>query len=156
MENEINNTNESKHLCFDNNAKQQLAGVRKWAQVISIVGFVFLAFMVLMAITTLSAGLFFEYGEYSIIRSALLPVTGIAYIIFLALYFFLFYYLYRFSAFAGRAINSNETNDLVRSLSFLKKHYLLIVVFTVVYIVFVIIFAIVTFSTVLTEFGTLS
>lgn len=156
MENETNNTHESTHLCFDNNAKQQLAGVRKWAQLISIAGFVFLALIVLMAITTLSAGLFFEYGEYSIMRSALLPVTGIAYIIFLALYFFLFYYLYRFSGFAGRAINSNETNDLTRSLSFLKKHYLVIVVFTAVYIVFVIIFVIVTLSTVMTEFGNLS
>jgi hypothetical protein len=156
MENEIHNTHEENHLCFDQNAKRQLVGVKKWAQIISVIGFIFMAIMVLISITTISAKLLPEFGEVSNLRIALLPIVGIFYLLILTFYFFIFYYLFRFSALAGRAINTNETEYLTRSLSFLRKHYLLIVVFTIVYIVFAIILGIVTFSIAMKEFGTLS
>jgi len=150
MENEINNTYESNHLCFDNNAKQQLEGARKWAFLISIAGFIFFALGILgilfMLIMLLVSGIigFEEFrglGEFE--GSFFISIIVIS-VVYMAVYFFPVYYLYKFSSSSSVALKSNSSHELTKALQFLKMHYIFIVisvaVFIVLYIAFFIIF----------------
>ena len=150
MENEINNTYESNQLCFDNYAKLQLDGVRKWALLISVAGFIFFALGILailfMAIMLLVSGLigfegFRGLGEFE--ASFFISLLFIS-IVYMAVYFFPVYYLYKFTSASSATLRSNSTHELAKALKFLKMHYIFIVisvaVFIVLYIAFMITF----------------
>lgn len=94
----------------------------KWAKFISIVGFIGIGFLVLIALfagTFLSAmtsemeGMPFGSGIF----------ISVIYIIMAALYFFPILYLYRFSVKTQEALRLSNTQVLQEALENLKKHY---------------------------------
>lgn len=165
MENEISTTHGHDHLCIDNNAKVQLEGVRKWALIISIAGFIFFALGILailfMAIMLIVSGIigFEEFrglGEFE--GTFFLTIIFIS-VVYMAIYFFPVYYLYRFTSASSVALRSNSSHELAKALKFLKMHYIFIVisvaVFIVLYISFFVTFTVGMKGAIMNEFDTL-
>ncbi len=119
---------------FDESAKGFLKETAKWANVLSIIGFVGIGFMGLAAIsgllsskiTTLSVG----------------PLNGITgktialiYLILIVIYFFPVYYLNKFAVNVKKAFRENDSSTLTESFKSLKSHFKYIAVFTISFIV---------------------
>lgn len=112
-------------LQLDSSAKDFLKEIGKWAYFLSIIGFIGLGFLVLIAI--------FAGAIFSTIGSSM-PGMGaygssfgagltFAYLLIAALYFFPIYYLYKFSSNVKKAFRDNDSAVLADSLGYLKSHY---------------------------------
>ncbi|MBZ4036615.1 DUF5362 family protein [Flavobacterium sp. 17A] len=121
-------------LQLDSTAKDFLKETAKWAYFLSILGFIGLGFLVLIAIF---AGAIFStvgnsmpgMGAYG---SSFGAMMTFAYLLMAALYFFPIYYLYKFSSNAKKAFRDNDSGALTDSFGYLKSHYKFIGVLMVV------------------------
>jgi hypothetical protein len=94
------------------------AGIRKWTYFFSILGFIFIGLMVVIAF---SIGTIFS----SVAGDMPFPgffFTGI-YLLLALLYFFPVLYLYRFSAQAKKGLAEKNVQDMEMALGNLKAHY---------------------------------
>lgn len=104
----------------------------KWGYFLSILGFIGIGFMVIIALfagaifSTLPGG---DYGYSGIMSGAFFTIF---YLLFALLYFFPVLYLYKFSSKMKQAINQNNTQELNASLGYLKSHYKFIGILTIV------------------------
>lgn len=122
-------------LHLEESAKEFLRETAKWAYMLSIIGFIGIG---LMAILALLAGVFFstlgsipgmggmggmEGGSFGVF-------IGVFYFFIAAIYFFPVYYLNKFATNAKRAFRENDTEALTNSFEYLKSHYKFIGIFT--------------------------
>jgi hypothetical protein len=113
-----------------------LAEARKWARFIAIVMFVMIGFMILAGF--MMGALMDTLTSFS--GQPKMPFSGgffmVFYIIMAAVYFFPVYYLYRFSDFLGKALNTGSEAELTYAFEFLKKHYKFIGILTIISLAF--------------------
>ncbi|MBR9922370.1 MAG: DUF5362 domain-containing protein [Bacteroidetes bacterium] len=104
-------------------AKNYLHETAKWARLLSIVGFVFIGLIVIMA---LFAGAFLSSTMQEMQQSGI-PFGGtfitIIYLAVAALYFFPTLYLYRFATRTKLAIETQDTDQLTSGLENLKSTF---------------------------------
>lgn len=101
-------------------AREFLRETGRWAKFLSILGFVFIGLMVVLAL--FSGAIFSALGT-----QAGMPLSGAVlggiYIGFAILYFFPVYYLFQFSQKVKQAIAHQSSELLEQSLENLKSHY---------------------------------
>lgn len=116
-------------------AKGFLLEAAKWANFLSILGFVGIGIMVIFA---LFAGTIFS--TMSEMASSPMPFSGVfitvIYLFVAALYFFPVLYLYRFASKMKFALKRNDESTLLTSLENLKAHYKFIGILAVIGLAF--------------------
>ena len=122
---EENSVFEKFELHLDQYAKDFLKETAKWAYFLSIVGFVGIAFLVIIA---LCVGFFFStMGNLVPAMSAMGGSFGmvftVIYLVIAVIYFFPVYYLFKFASNAKKAFRDNDSEALTSSLEYLKSHY---------------------------------
>ena len=121
-------------LQLDESAKDFLKETAKWAYFLSIIGYVGIGLLVLIAIF---AGTFFSLMSNSVPGMAAAGgsfgfMFSIIYLIMALLYFFPVYYLNKFASNAKKAFRDNDSEALTNSFQYLKSHYKFIGILTVV------------------------
>ena len=122
-------------LVLNNQSKKFLRETAKWAYFFSIIMFISIGFIILIA---LFAGTIFsaipnDTPGLEGIGGAFITVV---YFLMAALYFFPALYLYKFSVKMKRSLRRNDSNELTIALENLKSHYKIIGIFTIVMLVF--------------------
>ncbi|MCC9017085.1 MULTISPECIES: hypothetical protein [Flavobacterium] len=118
-------------LQLDQTAKDFLKETAKWAYFLSILGFVGIGLMVLIAVF---AGTIFSAMGNSMsgmggLGGSFGALMGFVYVFIAAIYFFPVYYLYKFAVNTKRAFRENDSELLTSSLGYLKSHYKFIGIF---------------------------
>ena len=134
---EENSVFEKFELQLDQSAKDFLKETAKWAYFLSIVGFVGIGLIMLIAVF---AGTFFAAMGSMIPGASAMGgsfgvVIGIVYFIIGAIYFFPVYYLFKFASNAKKAFRDNDTEALTSSFGYLKSHYKFLGIFTLAILV---------------------
>ena len=112
-------------LQLNQSAKGFLRETAKWAYFLSILGYIGIGFIVLIAIF---AGAVFAYiGNLSREMNSFGAMGGsfisALYLIIAVFYFFPVYYLNKFAANAKIALRDNDSKSLAASFEYLKSHY---------------------------------
>lgn len=111
-------------LQLDQTAKEFLKETAKWAYFLSILGFVGIGLMLLVAV--FAGSLFASMGSMpgmGAMGGSFGTIMGVFYFFIAALYFFPVYYLNKFASNAKKAFKDNDTEALTVSLGYLKSHY---------------------------------
>ncbi|MBF4465609.1 DUF5362 family protein [Flavobacterium sp. LC2016-12] len=121
-------------LQLDESAKDFLKETAKWAYFLSIIGFVGIGLLVVIAIF---AGTFFSLMSNSVPGMAAAGgsfgiMFSIIYLIMALLYFFPVYFLNKFASNAKKAFRDNDSEALTNSFGYLKSHYKFIGILTVI------------------------
>ena len=125
--------NENSNLQITEEIKAHLSETGKWAQFLSIIGFIGVAFLVLAAIfmgsmfSTLSAA----PGAEDLPRG-FGGILAFFYVVIAALYFFPVWYQFKFSTKIRAALNSDDNAVLTEAFSNLKKYYKFMGIMTIV------------------------
>lgn len=119
-------------LHLDESAKGFLKETAKWAYFLSILGFIGVA---IMAVIALFAGTLFSTLGSTVpgmggMGGSFGVVIGVVYFALAAIYFFPVYYLNKFAANAKKAFRENDSEALTNSFEYLKSHYKFIGIFT--------------------------
>ena len=119
-------------LHLDESAKDFLKETAKWAYFLSILGFIGVA---IMAIIALFAGTLFSTLGSTVPRMGGMGgsfgvMIGVIYFALAAIYFFPVYYLNKFATNAKKAFRENDSEALTNSFEYLKSHYKFIGIFT--------------------------
>lgn len=123
---EENSEIEEFELQLNESAKGYLKETAKWAYFISILGFIGIGFIVLIAIfagaifTTIGSVMPRDMGSFG---SSLGIFMTIVYLLIAGLYFFPVYYLNKFATNAKMALRDNNSRSLAASFEYLKSHY---------------------------------
>lgn len=131
---EDNSVFENFELQLNQTAKDFLKETAKWAYFLSILGFILIGFLVIIAVFA---------GTFLASMGSIVPgmggmggsfglVMGILYFGIAALYFFPVYYLFKFASNTKVAFRDNDSEALTNSLGYLKSHYKFIGIMTVV------------------------
>lgn len=115
-----------------------LAQTAKWGKLLAIVGFIGIAFMVLMALlmgTAMSSMIGNNSGAGAAAAFGSGMVT-IIYLLFALLYFFPVLYLYRFSAKMQEALHTSNEEALQHSFKNLKSLFKFLGILTIIMLVF--------------------
>jgi hypothetical protein len=126
---------EDQNLRLTVQSREFLREIAKWAQFLSIVGFVGLAFIVLIALFAGSL-----VGTMASMSGEEMPgaMSGtfvtVLYLLMAVLYFFPIYYLFKFSTRLKEALVNEDEAILEDSLGYLKSHYKFIGILTIVMI----------------------
>ena len=126
-----------------------LENIRKWTLFLSIVGFVFVFLMIVIA---------FFFGYIMTLfpnETNFQPVTGVfvsvIYVVIGIIHFFPVFYLYRFSIYIKRSLRTADTFTMEKAFSSLQTHYTIIGILTAllvgIYILIIVIAAIVALVT---------
>jgi hypothetical protein len=113
-------------LELNETAKGFLKETAKWAYFLSILGFIGVGLMVILA---LFAGTIFGKvgsmmpGGMGMLGAGFGMVMAFFYMLMAALYFFPVYYLFKFASNAKTALQSEDTETLTTSFRYLKSHY---------------------------------
>jgi hypothetical protein len=108
-------------LQLDQTAKGFLQETAKWAYFLSIIGFIGIGLMVLLAV--FAGTIFSAMGNVPGMGGYFGTMMGVFYFVFAAIYFFPVLYLNKFATNAKRAFRENDTEALTASLGYLKSHY---------------------------------
>lgn len=111
---------------------QNLNETRKWTNFLSIMGFIFIGLMILIAFAVSSMMTTMADGESALPFSG--TVLGFVYLIIAFIYFFPILYLYRFSKYTKKALETKNSNDLNEAFKNLKSHYRFMGIITIVMI----------------------
>ena len=115
-----------------------LKEIAKWSCFLSILGFVFIGLMVLLAffIGTI-------FSKLTSISDAMKPLMGIGtgffsliYLLIALLYFFPIYYLFQFSSKIKIALRDNDSDQLNASFEYLKSRYKFIGIMALIFACF--------------------
>lgn len=115
------------NLVLNDQAVDALRESAKWCMFLSILGFIGIAFMIIMglfmsvAISAIPENRAFEDGMNPL--GAIKAYFGIMYIVIAVLYFFPIYYLYKYATGTKRALESGNSNVLSDALVNLKSHH---------------------------------
>lgn len=118
-------TTENFDLKLNESSKGFLGEIAKWAYFLSIIGYIGIGLIVIVAI--FSGSIFATIGTMTPGMGSLGSSFGIIitvfYLLLAALYFFPVYYLNKFASNAKIALRENDTETLSTSLEYLKSHY---------------------------------
>ncbi|PIF31328.1 hypothetical protein CLU81_1814 [Flavobacterium sp. 9] len=124
-------------LQLNETAKDFLKETAKWANFLSILGFVGIGLMLIFAV--------FAGSIFSAMGSTMPGMGGMGgsfgiimafvYVFIAAIYFFPVYYLNKFAVNAKRAFRDNDSEALTNSFGYLKSHYKFIGILTVAILV---------------------
>ncbi|MDD5151035.1 MAG: DUF5362 family protein [Flavobacterium sp.] len=118
--------NSTFEMQLNESAKGFLKEIAKWAYFLSILGYIGIGLIVLMAVF---AGALFSFigsmsqemgGGFGSMGGSF--ISGL-YLVMAALYFFPVYYLNKFASIAKAALRDNNSESLASSLEYLKSHY---------------------------------
>lgn len=115
---------ENFELQLNQTAKDFLKETAKWAYFLSILGFIGIGLMVILAI--FAGTIFSAMGAVpgmGAMGGSFGTMIGIFYFLIAALYFFPVFYLNKFATNAKKAFRENDTEALTKSLGYLKSHY---------------------------------
>lgn len=122
---EENSVIENFEMKLSESANEFLKETAKWAYLLSIVGFVGIGLMVLLAI--FAGTLFSAMGSSMPGMSGMGSSIGIGmtflYLMLATLYFFPVYYLNKFAVNAKTAFRESDSEALTTSFEYLKSHY---------------------------------
>lgn len=119
-------------LSLNSSIKSFLKEIAKWANFLSIVGFIGISFIVLFAV------FFMIFGIGSTVMSnrfggGFMGIgMALVYLLIGLFYFMPIYYLNRFASNMKTALNNNDDRTLTNAFRYLKSHYKFIGVFTLV------------------------
>lgn len=119
-------------LKLNESSRAFLKETAKWAHFLSIVGFVGIGLMVLIAFF---GGAFFAYFSNSFGSSSDLfggAFFTIFYLLFALLYFFPVYYLFKFSGNMKKALQAKDEDTLTKAFEYIKSHYKFIGILTII------------------------
>ncbi|SDR99888.1 hypothetical protein SAMN05216503_1643 [Polaribacter sp. KT25b] len=117
-------------LTINTEAKSFLKETAKWAFFLSIIGFIGIAFLVVLAI--FSGVIFSAIPQAKEVPFDLGLAMTIVYLLFAVLYFFPVYYLMQFSNKMKKALATKDDTILADAFKVLKSHYKFIGVFTII------------------------
>lgn len=121
-------------LQLNESAKGFIKEAAKWAYFLSIMGYVGIGLIVLVAFF---AGTIFATvgtmmpGGIGGLGSAFGIIMTVVYLLLAALYFFPVYYLNKFASNAKSALQNNDTDSLATCFEYLKSHYKFIGIMTI-------------------------
>jgi uncharacterized membrane protein len=108
----------------------------KWAYFLSILGFIFIGLMVLLALFIGSImSKFGAMGDTIPIMGSMGGFITAIYLIIALIYFFPVYYLFQFSSKAKAAFKNSDNEQLNESFQYLKSHYKFVGVMALIFIV---------------------
>lgn len=116
MDDFTNSSAEERMLKIDFTGLTHLTETRKWTMFLSILGFVFIGFMIFMAAVMAFADTANPY--FNLPYFSLIPL-----LVIVVIYFFPIYYLFQFSRYSRMAINQRDTYYFSEAMKFLKLHY---------------------------------
>lgn len=117
-------------LTLNSEAKNFLRETAKWAFFLSIIGFIGIGFLVILAL--FSGVIFSAIPQAQSVPFDLGFAMTIAYLLFALLYFFPVYYLMQFANKMKKALSTKNDETLAESFKMLKSHYKFLGVFTVI------------------------
>jgi hypothetical protein len=117
-------------LTINSASKMFLKETAKWAFFLSIMGFIGIAFIIVLGV--FSGVIFKAIPQTALIPFDLSLVLTVTCLIVAVLYFFPAYYLLRFSNKMKRALASKDDEILAGAFEVLKSHYKFIGVFTII------------------------
>lgn len=129
---ETNYTEQSPKIELLQETIQNLNETRKWTNFLSIMGFIFIGLMILIAFAISSMMSTMAESESALPFSG--TVLGFIYLIIAFIYFFPILYLYRFSKYTKKALETQNSNDLNEAFKNLKSHYRFMGIITIVMI----------------------
>lgn len=121
---------ELEQLTLNTSAKSFLKETAKWAFFLSIIGFIGIGFLVILAI--FSGVIFNAIPQAKLVPFDLGMAMTIVYLLFAVLYFFPVYYLMQFSNKMKKALITKNDTVLADAFQVLKSHYKFIGVFTII------------------------
>ena len=128
---------ENEKMYLSQEAQGFLKETAKWAYFMSILGFIGIGFMVVLA---LFIGTIFS--ALNNMSGAMNPMMGIGtgfisgmYLVIALVYFFPIYYLFQFSSKMKKAFKSNDTDLINSSFEYLKSHYKFVGIVALVFVV---------------------
>ncbi|SHG91182.1 DUF5362 family protein [Flavobacterium defluvii] len=123
-------------LHLDSTAKDFLKETVKWAYFIAIIGFVGIAFLVLIAI--FAGAIFSTMGSTmpGFGGGSVGAIFSFIYLLLAGLYFFPVYYLFKFASNGKKAFRENDSEALTSSFSYLKSHYKFIGILMIIMLAF--------------------
>jgi hypothetical protein len=126
-------------LQVDHNISAYLKETARWAKFLAILGFIFCGLMVLVALFAGSfiAAILSLGGGAAAGMGYMGGVVSFLYIVMALLSFFPCLYLYNFASRMQMALRSNDQEQLTKSFRNLKSCYRYIGIFTVIYLVLV-------------------
>lgn len=128
----MENTPTFKKLTLNESALSNLEIVRKWSLFFSILGFIWMGFMLLLSVS-LSFIPFGHYGGHALgfgrIGMSFFIIMWLAMIV---LYFFPILYLYKFSVYSKAAIKNLDSESADNAFRYLKKHFQFVGVLTII------------------------
>lgn len=123
MENQTNTEIAKESIEIEKEGLMHLFETRKWTMFLSVLGFVFIGLMMLAALAMLTvSSKGFGFGI----------VFFIMMLVFIVIYFFPIYYLFKFSEFSKIALANKDNVQLTNALLYLKKHYKYMGILTIV------------------------
>lgn len=138
MEENFTTIDSKKNFELSEDAQGFLKETAKWGYFLSILGFIGLGFMVLLAVFIGTI-----FSTLSNFTGGMNPMMGIGsgffsaiYLFIAALYFFPIYYLFQFSSKTKKAFKDNDNDQLNASFGYLKSHYKFVGITSLVFISF--------------------
>lgn len=134
---------ENFEMKLNESAKDFLKEIAKWAYLLSIVGYIGIGFIVLVAF--FAGTLFSAMGRMNSMFGDMGFMFGFfisfIYLVIAALYFFPVYYLNKFATNVKVALRDNDSEALTTSLGYLKSHYkfigiMMVIVFSIYFFLF--------------------
>lgn len=123
---------ELEELKLTTNAKHFLRETAKWCFFLSILGFIGIGFLVLLAIFSTTIFNTMQQVQPQLYPENLGVILAVVYLISAILSFFPVYYLLQFSNKLKRALQSKNDVVLEKAFEMLKSHYKFIGVFTII------------------------
>jgi len=130
-------------LTITKEAKSFLKETAKWAKFLSILGFILIGLLLVLAVFSTTIFDMAAKMQPNVPANLGLIMT-VTYLICALIYFFPVYYLWQFSSNMKKALTTKNDETLAKAFEMLKSHYKFIGVFTVITIslyILVIIFA---------------
>jgi hypothetical protein len=125
---------ENRKMEIEQETLKNLNITRKWTMFLSIIGFIFLGFFIVMGViagTFLSA---FNTGETSLGIPEVL--IGAIFLILAVVYFFSLHFLFRFSKHISKVISTCDNKELPIALKNLKSYFVFFGIMVIIILIF--------------------
>ncbi|MDD7915990.1 DUF5362 family protein [Polaribacter ponticola] len=119
-------------ITINNKSKSFLKEIAKWAFFLSILGFIGIAFLVILALFSNLIFATIQQAQPQAFPIDLGMTMTITYLFLGVIYFFPVYYLMKFSTKMKKALASKNDETLADAFELLKSHYKFIGVFTII------------------------
>lgn len=136
---EERSTFENFEMQLNETAKSFIKEIAKWAYFLSIVGYVGVGLLVLVALffgSVIAGAGAMSGGGMGALGAMGGTFVTVLYLIIALIYFFPIYYLNKFASNAKQAFRTDDTESLTKSFEYLKSHYKFMGIFTIVFISF--------------------